>query len=142
MQAVIRVFSTFGVHSHLKCFSGPSSSQKSSQLILASHSPISNRLHPSVLPSFSPVLPLEKSGSWEKSLGPYSFSSASSIPPCWCCRVLPAQLCLRTPLPVELLLCSHTTACRPQGGEPPSLSSAVLFSHHQSRDRINTTTMP
>lgn len=39
MQAVIRVFSTFGVHSHLKCFSGQSSSQKSSQLILASHSP-------------------------------------------------------------------------------------------------------
>lgn len=38
MQAVIRVFSTFGVHSHLKCFSGQSSSQKSSQLILASHS--------------------------------------------------------------------------------------------------------
>ena len=38
MQAGIRVFSTFGVHSHLKCFSEQSSSQKSNQLILASHS--------------------------------------------------------------------------------------------------------
>ena len=38
MQAVIRVFSTFGVDSHLKCFSEQSSRQKSSQLIWASHS--------------------------------------------------------------------------------------------------------
>lgn len=142
MQAVIRVFSTFAVHSHLKCFSGQSSSQKSSQLILASHSPHLQPPPPLRSPFFLPCPSSGEVTSLGEVTGTLFFLLSVFHSALLMLLSPPRQPCLRRPLPVELLLCSHTTACRPQGGEPPSLSSAVLFPHHQRRDRINTTTAP